>query len=80
MMQHSGTTDIREHLMGPSKKVLSSPAQIDPFYSQGYACIQNLKVKIYFLFCSFFFCSRDNISTNEVLDECCITAFGYVCV
>ncbi|XP_028399711.1 nucleoporin NUP35-like [Dendronephthya gigantea] len=48
------TTDFREHLLSPSRKHISSPAQIDPFYSQG-----------------------ENITTNEVLDECSITAFGF---
>ena len=48
------TTDFREHLLSPSRKPVSSPAQIDPFYSQG-----------------------ESITTNEALDECSITAFGF---
>ncbi|CAB4024967.1 nucleoporin NUP53-like, partial [Paramuricea clavata] len=51
--RHS-TTDFREHLLSPSRKPISSPAQIDPFYSQG-----------------------ESITTNETLDECSITAFGF---
>lgn len=61
----SGVNHQQSHLTR-----LSSPAQIDPFYTQGYNDPGNTSMQVTYHSC------RDDLTGNDLFQQCWVTVYG----